>query len=270
MISAEDDPAEGGAAIMRTETEELTIDERAAIKRLCLDIETAKCPEEDMDIEREIVKPSGNFKDTKDGTADEKKAKQIAEKRAAVEEDDGVLDMNPIACIGIEADGELIHFSYAPEGALEKLEGECKVILSESEEAMLVSFRRWCDSHCDENTYTLSWNGYSFDLSKIRHRFALLDLRLPLMFLPDAPNKHVDLMHVYANKYTVNKNLRKYVAQPVACKLLKIGSKTKGMADVAGAAFPQAWADGQYYRCSLYNLFDVVDLSEIGSRMGYR
>jgi hypothetical protein len=255
---------------MRTETDDLTIDPRDAVRRLCLDIETAKCPVEDLEIERDIVKPSGYFVDSENETADEKKAKQVAKKRAAIEEDDGVLDMNPIACIGIEADGALVHFSYAPEGSLDKLEGECKVILSDSEEAMLISFRRWCDSHCDENTMTLTWNGYSFDLSKIRHRYAMIDLRLPLMFQPDAPNRHVDLMRVYAGKYTVNRNLQKYISQATAGKLLKIGSKTKGMSDVSGAAFPQAWADGNFYRCALYNLFDVVDLSEIGSRMGYK
>jgi DNA polymerase elongation subunit (family B) len=244
-------------------------DDRDAIRRLCLDIETAKCPDVDMEIERAIVKPSGNFKDTKTGTAEEKKAKQIAAKREAVEDDDGVLDMNPIACIGIEADGQLWHFSWFPEDTLEPLKDVAKLVLAGDEREMLKRFTRWCDAHCDESTLTLTWNGYGFDLSKIRHRCAMYNVKLPDIFAPESPNRNIDLMHVYANKYTVNKALRKFVGQPVACKLLKIDSKTKEMSDVAGANFPQAIADGKYYRGALYNLFDVVDLSEIGARMGY-
>jgi hypothetical protein len=254
---------------MKDDHDDLTLDDGDAISRLCLDIETAFCLPSDLEIEKEIVKPSGNFKDNADGTADEKKVKQIAKKREAIEEDDGLLDMNPIACIGLEADRELWHFSTAPQGSLQALKDESHLIQVEAEPAMLIAFRRWCDSHTNEDTRTLTWNGFAFDLSKLRHRFALHGLRLPAILAPETSNRHIDLMTIYANRYTVNKALRRFISQQTVCKLLKIDSKTKAMTDVAGAAFPQAWADGEYFRCCLYNLLDVNDLSEIGSRMGY-
>lgn len=245
--------------------------EGAAISRLCLDIEAAPCQPEDIKIEQSVIKASGNFKDTKTGTAEEKKAAQIEAKKERVYEDDGLLDMNPIACIGIEADGELFHFSWMTysEQELQKLvDFPCSMFVHENEANMLKGFRSFCNNHCNENTVSLSWNGYSYDLNHIRFRYAVLDIGLPEIFHPDAHNRHVDLMERYCSRFTIDKNAKAMVSQSTVCKKLKIDSNVKE-GSITGENFLKAFSDGKHFGCTIYNLGDINDLSRIGRRMGY-
>lgn len=243
-----------------------------SIVRLCVDIETAQCHPEDLDIEKDVVKASGNFKDTKTGTAEEKKAKQIAGKRDKVDDDDGKLDMNPIACIGVDADGEFHHFSWFTftEEERQKLESIPAVLhIYKDEYDMLKGFRKWLDARTDEFTVTITWNGYDFDNRRIRFRYAVNNLAMPMIYAVESRNRHLDMMHVFCKYFTVKNELKKFCKQQAACKKLKIESQTKDMEDVAGAKFPKAIANGLFYRGSLYNLFDVDDLSTIAKRLGY-
>jgi hypothetical protein len=235
--------------------------------RIVLDIETAFCSEEALEIEKELVKAPGNYKD------EEKKAAKIIEKQNGLK--DGLLDSNPIACIGIEASDEsgassLWHFStfsFSDE-ELEKLQEEgVNWVCAESEKDMLKDFRRWCDRNTDEATYTLTWNGYGFDLAKIRLAFARNAVSIPGLLSSRSENKHYDLMSEFGRKFTINSALTRFCSLETACKLMHVEFDAKQL--MTGAEVPQSVKDGEYYKVAIYNLKDVLATSEVGFRMGF-
>lgn len=254
----------------------LTAEPQESFGRLVLDIETAPLTQVGLEIEQSIVKPSGNFRDTTDKktgevlTAESKKQAQIEMKRAKVPNDDGKLDSNPIGCIGVEADGELFHFStftFSQEEHAKFSKVGVTLITGGDEADMLKKFRKWCENENSELTRTLSWNGCGFDLRHIRMAYARNHISIPSIFAPYARNWHVDLQKVYCEKFTVNNAFKLFTSLPTACKVLKIHFDGKEI--MTGADVPGAIAAEDFFRVTKYNLKDVIATSQVGELMGF-
>lgn len=245
-------------AVMMTEKS----DEFQAVKRLVIDIETASCDAAALELERSLVKPAGNIKDP------EKKAKNVEEKQNGIEEKNGLLDSNPIGCIGVEVDGALFHFStfeFNPSEYARFSRAGIKIVTGADETELLKKFRRFCESNCDESTQIITFNGEAFDIPRLRHAFARNAVNMPEIIKPYARNWHVDLMLEYGRKFTVNNSLKKYVSMETVCKLFRIPFEK----EMSGADVPQAIANREFYRVTRYNLKDVKTTSMLADVMGF-
>lgn len=233
-----------------------------AIARLVVDIETGECDEPDLELERSILKPAGNIK------SEEKKAENLKKKQEAVEDNDGKLDSNPIACIGVEADGALWHFStfeFSEEEYAKLSRAGVKVKTAENEADMLKKFKQFCDQQCDEGTRVIAWNGKGFDSRRIRFAYSRNHITHPEIFAPYSRNWHVDLMFEFGDKFTVNNALKKMSSLETACKFFKI-AYSKG---IKGADIPAAVTAKRFFEVTKANLSDVRETSEVGALMGF-
>ena len=231
-------------------------------KRVALDIETASCDETALEFERSLVKAAGNIKDP------EKKARNIEDKQNGIEEKNGLLDSNPIGCIGVEADGELHHFStfeFTPEEYAKFSRADIRIVTGTDETELLKKFRRFCVLNCDDTTQIVTFNGESFDLPRLRHAFARNAVAMPEIIKPYSRNWHVDLMLEYGRKFTVNSALKRFVSMETACKFFRIPF----VKEMSGREVPQAIANKEFFRVTRYNLKDVKTTSALADVMGF-
>lgn len=232
------------------------------IRRLVIDIETGQAAPELLDLEREMCKAAGNIKDP------EKKEKNLADKQAAIDSKDGKLDVNPIACIGVEADGELWHFStfdFSSDEFAKLSKNGIKAKTAASESEMLKSFRKFCDTKCGDETAVIAWNGKGFDSRRIRFAYARNGIAHPEIFKPYCRNWHVDLMYEFGDKFTVNDSLKKMSRLDQACKYFGV-EYHKGL---TGAEIPAAVTARRFFEVTRCNIADVLETSEVGRLMGF-
>ena len=107
----------------------------------------------------------------------------------------------------------------------------------------------------------VTFNGYFFDLPKIRNAYARHSLPVPELFCPGWA--HVDLMLKYTKHFSIKRD--QYISMDEVVQTLGIATGGK---QISGAEFPKMVEDGRQLEAVLYNVMDCLLTEQIFFRIG--
>jgi hypothetical protein len=224
---------------------------------LVIDIETLPSKGKELDMELSLIKANGNIKDPA------KIKSNIAGKVESVKKKAALLDSSPIACIGIKTQTNTLCFTCFDE--INRKEAELLaavgiiVVPAENEKGMLTNFGCYLETFCDSQTKNITFNGYPFDLPKIRGAYSRQNLSVPLPILQRQPG--IDLMISYCKYYSMGSaimiSLNEVVQRLGICEG-KI---------MSGAFFWQLLEKEKFLEAILYNVIDCLMTEAIYFRM---
>ncbi len=213
---------------------------------MCIDIETVSGSADDLLIEESLLKPAGNIKDPA------KRKKNVADKVAALPSRAALLDSASISCVGIKTEDEMFSFVSFPiiATAYDVLSASCVYCyIADSEKGMLINLSNYLDEYYTHETQLVHFNGKGFDLPRLRFRYAVNRLPLPLAFRPEV--KSTDLMLLYSQNYSMNKTMFISMGE-VAIRL----NLLPGGKPMCGELFGELIDNKEYLKAILYNVFD--------------
>lgn len=231
-------------------------------KVVALDIETAHATAWAVqhDIEQAVSKVTRNkakaFKTPEKQAEENERIEQeylakCEEAKAKVIEKSALSLAAPIACIGVVTDGKQFHFS-----SFEFSDGEILTLLQAGiypftfpdMRGMLNGFAWFLNTLCDASTQYVGHNSWNFDFSRLRLAYLREDLSIPPALVP-------------ANKQNCHDTMRMFqwfsgdmfTSLEAMCNALEIPF-SKAM---SGAEVPDAIANKEYLRVTLYNMPDA-------------
>jgi hypothetical protein len=227
---------------------------------LIIDIETMDAPPASIQEAEKFVKPHPGTKDQ------DKKDKQVATKKAKLQESAALLDSSPVPIIGVIAGGKTLQFFVWDKDSPVDFDIPGVAILPvKSEHDLLLCFKWFLEGqawptivgHNIEKRY----NGTGFDLPHLRFRYAYHGIALPVPMDP-FHTRTVDLMELYFRSSTTKKDV--FVSlEEMAARL--------GIADqpfpIQGKDVPAMWAAGDVEACLLKNYFDLLLTQQVFSRL---
>jgi hypothetical protein len=224
---------------------------------LVIDIETLPSKGKDLDMELSLIKANGNIKDP------EKIKSNIEGKIESVKKKAALLDSSPIACIGVKTQTKTICFTCFDEIDIDEMKTLEKagigVIPATSEKGMLTNFGCYLETFCDSQTKNITFNGYPFDLPKIRGAYSRQNLSVPFPMLQRQPG--IDLMISYCKYYSMGSaimiSLNEVVQRLGICEG-KI---------MSGAFFWQLLEEKKFLEAILYNVIDCLMTEAVYFRM---
>lgn len=224
---------------------------------LILDIETGAAGEAALEMAKNQLKPNSNIKDPK------KKEANLDEKKVKLLDRAELLDSSPITCVGGKTKlGTYCVTSFKHGYETELLEAGIETEQKENERDLLISLASYANSsHFDEETTLVTFNGYFFDLPKIRNAYARNSLQVPELFSPGWA--HVDLMLRYAKHFSIKRD--QYISMDEVVQTLGIATGGK---QISGAEFPKMIEDGRQLEAVLYNVMDCLLTEQIFFRIG--
>ncbi len=222
-----------------------------------IDIETLNLSDDELELEFNLVKPNANIKDP------QKKEKNINDKKRKIREKSALQDHAKLGCIGCKA-GQTV-YCFTSFGKMDKKEIEALehagilVQQHEAEKDMLQAFNGWIDSETNEETEVVTFNGYGFDLPKIRLASARNSVQIPEVLLPGQPGK--DLMFYYSKYFSTGKS--PFVSLSEVCIRLGICKGKIG----SGKLFPRMIEDCEYIEAIIYNALDCILTDKVYRRL---
>ena len=157
----------------------------------------------------------------------------------------------PISCIGVVADGKQFHFStfeFTPEEELDLLQSGIFAFTFPDMKGMLQGFAWFCNTLCDDQTKFVGHNSWAFDFPRIRLPYKRFGIEMPPAF--EKSNKHnmFDTMHMFeffSGGY--------FKGLESVCSAFDIPFNKF----MSGAEVPDATANKEFMRVTLYNMADV-------------
>lgn len=225
---------------------------------MVLDIETLPATGAALELELDLVKAAGNIKDPA------KIKENISNKKAAMQQKAALLDSAPIGCIGLKVPGKCYCFTSFSKISVEELEAlevgaDIVVVESDNEAQMLETFNTYCQSELDSGTEIITFNGYGFDLPKIRGACARLNTGLADVMGPRQPGK--DLMINYSKYYSQRSDL--FISLDEVVRRI-------GICDgklMSGKFFYDLIEKGDHLKAVLYNVIDCYLTEQVYFRM---
>lgn len=231
-------------------------------KIVAFDIETAHAPAWAVqhEVETAVNKVTRNkpkpYKTAEKQTEENERIKQeylakCEEARQKVIDKSALSLAAPVACTGVVADGKQFHFStfkFTDEETLTLLQAGIFPFTFLDMRGMLTGFAWFLNSLCDAGTQAAGHNAWNFDYSRLR--LAYLREGLPVPFVLSLANKHNchDTMRMFqwfsGDMFT---------SLEAMCNALEIPF-SKAM---SGAEVPDAIANKEYMRVTLYNIADA-------------
>ncbi len=215
----------------------------APLPWLVLDIETANPPEDAIQAEIAAWKPAANVKNA------ETIERQRAEAEPKIREKAGLLDCAPVACVAINSRYGMQVWHWLPfDGDIPN----ATAYPAADERQMLYALRAWLDQVADTGTVLVGHSVRGFDLPKLRLRYALHGLRLPLVFQPNPEIRVDDTMKLFARYFLIGDN--PFVSLEEMARKLGIAGGEKVL---TGKEVPAAIADGRCREVLTYCANDV-------------
>ncbi|MCP3663983.1 MAG: hypothetical protein GY696_16080 [Gammaproteobacteria bacterium] len=224
---------------------------------IVLDIETGAAEGAALEMEKSLLKPASNIKDPKKIEAN------LAKKIKGAEEKAALLDSAPITCVGGKTPyGIFVVTSFKYGFDDELFSAGIDSCQEDNELKLLKSLAEFVDSQLyDEETVLVTFNGYHFDIPKLRLAYARNNLEVPDLFCPGRP--HVDTMIRYCKYFTVNNVIMCSIGEVVQ----KLGITESGKL-VSGKLFPELVKEGRGLEAVLYNVIDCLMTEQIYFRIG--
>ena len=227
---------------------------------LILDIETMDAPSASILLEQGFAKPHAGTKDL------DKKANQVKEKQAKLQESAALLDSSPISIIGTVLDGETYQFVWREIGfEYHNIDGVKLIFCGKTEQALLSAFGMFLEridpvifvGHNIEKRY----NGTGFDLPHLRFRYAFHGIPLPPCMNP-LYMRSLDLMELYFKSSTTKKDVFVSLEE----MSLRLGVTDKPFM-LSGKDVPALWQQGEIEACLLKNYYDLLLTRQVLSRL---
>lgn len=226
------------------------------MKYLVLDIETMPSSSEELEVEASFIKPNANIKDPI------KKEKNVAEKIEKLKSKNCLLDSSPIACIGVKTPDYAACFTCFNQFSDDELSVlrsiGILIITADSEKQMLENYSTFLQLS-NNQTEIVTFNGFMFDIPKIRNRFAVHNVPVPRVMGKRQPGN--DLMITYSKHFSMNNNI--FVGMSEVLKRLGI-CEGKIM---SGEFFYQLVEQNEHLKAVLYNILDCYLTEQIYFRL---
>ncbi len=209
-----------------------------------IDIETGYPPQDAIDAALQNWKAPKNWKPETVEAKRSEAEKNIREKSA-------LLDSAPILCICAKSEAQSIAFNGM--SAEQYSINDWFTIGCGDERTMLIGLREWLDSFTDETTAIVGHNHKSFDVPKLRGRYAHHRLRLPQALMYRAVEL-IDTMQL-AKHFSVEHNNDFMVSLDDVCFMLDVERPKQHF---SGAEVPDAHKRGEYELILNYCAIDCV------------
>ncbi len=183
-------------------------------------------------------------------------------KLVRIKKDSALLNSAPIACIGIVADGLLLHFSTFSFSDREKVRLEKEGILFQTfadEKGMMEGFASFLDSFCDYESLLIGFNSCKFDFPKLRLACSRNKVKRPILLKAVNKSLTVDLMKKFTDLYNCENTHEKYISLPAVCGELGIPYQ-KG---VEGKDIPDAIEAGKGFDVTMACMHDAIETHQI-------
>lgn len=210
------------------------------LEYLVFDLETAPAPQEAIDLELALWKPSASTK--KEETVE----RQRAEAAVKIRERSALLDDAPISCVALHSQtGNLVFHCLpnVPDGPPN--------FKYPSELVMLQALRQWLDGFVGPETLLVGFNVVGFDLPHLRWAYVRHGLRLPLCLNPANDQPVCDVMRLFS-RFT--KRDTPFISLDEVAQRLRIGSKN----GVTGKLAADWVAEGRHTEIVQYCLSDTL------------
>lgn len=225
-------------------------------KALILDIETLNPTDEEMEVELELLKPAANIKD------DVKRKANLRSQQERARRKSGLLDSSRIGCVGMMSDEWSACFTSYAVGTdcFDIMKNMGVMLFSFPDEKLMLKGLSDFLGNVGSEKKLVTFNGKSFDLPKIRFRYARMNLQVPSQF--GRYIEHDDLMLIYSNFYSQS-NI-KYISMDDVIRRLGILPNGKPF---GGEMFQQLIDEGKTTLATLYNVFDLHLTNSIRLRL---
>jgi uncharacterized protein YprB with RNaseH-like and TPR domain len=224
---------------------------------IVVDIETLPAQGKDLEMELSLIKANSNIKDPV------KIQKNIEGKVISMKKKAALLDSSPIACIGVKTQTSTICFTCFDEIDKQQIgllaEAGIIIIPAENEKGMLQNYGCYLESFCDDKTKNITFNGYPFDLPKIRGAYSRFNLSVPFPMLQRQPG--IDLMISYCKYYSMGSAIMISLNEVVQ----RLGICNGKL--MSGAFFWQLLEEKKFLEAVLYNVIDCLMTEAVYFRM---
>jgi len=224
---------------------------------ITLDIETCNATSDELAIEEQFLKPHPATKDA------DKQRTQLADKARQLKEKSALTDACQIACVAmhIQTDDDEKTLVFHRLG----IDVDCEIAVavpSDKEREMLIELRGLLDDIAlsgDVDTMSIvGVNICRFDIPKLRFRYVLNRLRLPLLLEPTSAVKVIDLMKYYCRYMTI-----KYTDFVSLDEMaLRLGIVSEGK-PISSAEIPRMIDEGLGSEVISHCALDVIKTHEI-------